>query len=477
MRAFMLSVLITLLGVSTPASGAIPLAITDVTVVDVVTGRELPHRTVVVRGDRIAAVAPASRAVPRGVERISGRGQWLIPGLWDMHMHALTDHRYTYFFPLLIAHGVTAVREMGSNLPPAEINRIRLDIASGKLLGPHFAEATFRLLDGPGTKFPRNAAVLATPNEARSVVLNYRRQGADFAKPYNLLGRDTYRAVVNEARRLGQPIEGHIPFSIRAIDAARLGQRSFEHNFGVLLSVSRDEASLRQLLLGGSESWGRIEAKAATSYDEAKAQLLFAEMRRHGVWSCPTISNVHMAIIAGQSPALSGAQYAYVPPWEARSWASFIDRQMTRNRTIAELRELHFATMQRLIREMHRANVGILAGTDSGAVGTVAGFSLHDELGELVQLGMPPVDALRSATILPARFTHKERTSGSITPGKRADLVLLAGDPLTDIGNTRRITAVMRAGHWFDRDALDRLMEQARKAALAAPKPTDLPND
>ena len=129
-------------GTSVSAAGGTPqqLAITDVTVIDVVRGRELPHRTVLIRGDRIIAVrtAPGRRALPRGGVRIDGRGKWLIPGLWDMHMHALTDHRYTYFFPLLIAHGVTAVREMGSNLPPAEINQIRGGRRFGETLGTSF---------------------------------------------------------------------------------------------------------------------------------------------------------------------------------------------------------------------------------------------------------------------------------------------------------------------------------------------------
>jgi cytosine/adenosine deaminase-related metal-dependent hydrolase len=466
-------------GVSTQAQPPAPTAITNVTIVDVLGGRELAHHTILIRGDRIAEIRAASsdRTLPSNATRIDGRGHWLIPGLWDMHMHALTDHRYTYFFPLLIAHGVTAVREMGSNLPAAEINEIRRDVDSGKLLGPHFAAATFRLLDGPGTKF-RNAVVLSTPQQARSVVREQHRNGSDFAKTYNLLPRATYFAVVDEAHRLGEPVEGHIPFSISAFEAARVGQRSFEHNFGVTLALSSDEASLRRALTSGKDTWGHVEARAATSWDEAKAQRLFGEMRRRGVWSCPTIAFYRIPILIGRSAAWAGQErYRYVPQWAFRDWARSIDQQMGPNLTIPELRQSHFATLQRLTREMYHAGIPILAGTDSGAVGGVAGFSLHDELGELVEAGLRPIDALRSATIVPARFAHEERVSGSIGVGKRADLVLLNADPLANINNSRRIAAVIRAGHLYDRTALDALLERARQAAAAATKPADIADD
>jgi imidazolonepropionase-like amidohydrolase len=475
--AFSAALLVAAPPASKPTGQPPTLAIADVTVVDVIGRRELPHRTVLVRGDRILAIAPASRALPANARRVDGHGKWLIPGLWDMHVHALTDERYAYVFPLLIAHGVTSIREMGSNLPPAEINRIRRDVESGRMLGPNFAEATFRLLDGPGTKF-RTAVELATPAEARSAVKQYRSEESDFAKTYNLLARETYLAIVDEAHRLGQPVEGHIPFSVSAIDAARLGQRSFEHNFGVLVSLSRDEASLRRTLVSGSDSWGRVEAKAAATYDESKAQKLFAEMRRHHVWSSPTISFWRRPILIARSSLIKDEpRYRYIPPWEWREWSRNLDNVMSKNLTLPELRTTHFAMLQRLIGEMNRAGIPILAGTDSGATTAVAGFALHDELAELVEAGLKPVDALRSATILPAQFAHQERRAGSITVGKRADLVLLDGDPLADIHNSRRIAAVIRAGHLFDRLALDRLMYDARQAALLAPRPKDVPDD
>jgi imidazolonepropionase-like amidohydrolase len=472
-----LILLVAVSSVSEAANAPRDLAITDITVVDVIGGREVPHRTVLLRGDRIVAVGPSSSAPRSSVRRIDGRGKWLIPGLWDMHMHALTDRRYTYFFPLLIAHGVVSIREMGSNLPPAEIKQIRRDVDSGKLLGPHFAEATFRLLDGPGTKF-RTAVELATPEQGRAAVREFRSEGSDFAKPYNLLARDTYLAIVDQARRLGQPVEGHIPFSISAIEAARVGQRSFEHNFGVLISLSRDETALRRTLISGGDSWGHIEARAASSLDEGKAQRLFAEMRRRAVWSCPTISLWRRPMLIGRSDLIRDEpRYRYIPPWMWRDWSRTLDNVMRKNLTLPELRATHFAMLQRLIGKMRRAGIPLLAGTDSGAATAVAGFALHDELVELVQAGLTPIDALRSATILPARFSHQERVAGSVTIGKRADLVLLDADPLADIHNSRHIVSVVRAGRLFDRKALNDLLDRAREAALAAPKPKDIPDD
>ncbi|HEX6740168.1 MAG TPA: amidohydrolase family protein, partial [Sphingomicrobium sp.] len=169
--------------------------------------------------------------------------------------------------------------------------------------------------------------------------------------------------------------------------------------------------------------------------------------------------------------------YRYIPAWEWREWRTNLDKVMSKNLTLPELRTTHFAMLQRLIGEMHRERIPILAGTDSGATAAVAGFALHDELGDLVEAGLSPIEALRSATILPAQFAHQDRFTGSITTGKQADLVLLDADPLADIHNMSRIAAVVRAGRVYDHSALNSLMQEARQAALSAPRPKDMPDD
>ena len=452
------------------AANAPDIAITDVTVVDVVAGSELPSRTVVVRGDRILAVRSASQPAPRNAMRIDGRGRWLIPGLWDMHAHTLTDHRYTYFFPLLLANGVTGIREMGSNLSLEEFARVRRDTNSGAILGPRIGAATPRLLDGPGSTQP-TAVLLRTPAEARATLRAFRSAGGDFAKPYNLLSRETYFAIVGEAKKLGMPIEGHIPFAVSVLEAARLGQSTTEHDFDVLVSASRDEMRLRDERSADPAHWVVNESLAATSYDPAKARSLYKRLALLGMWSVPTIAFYRIPILIGDQPSVrQNLRLRYVPSWLVARWSAQL-AQAELNMTAPQLRPTLFAMRSRIVGEMHRAGMHILAGTDSGAMFAVAGFTLHDELSDLVAAGLTPAQALRAATIEPARFLHRDKIAGSVTAGKEADLVLLDGDPLTSIHNSSRIRAVIARGRLFDRSMLDGLLETARKAAEASPDP------
>jgi hypothetical protein len=179
-----------------------------------------PDQTVIVTGNHITAVGRAGRVkVPAGVQVIDATGKFLIPGLWDMHAHALSEGRYEWVFPLLIANGVTGVREMGNDLPFERINQIREEILEGKILGPRFGAITGRILDGPGTKL--NVALeVGTAEEARSLVREYKRQGMDFVKPYDLLSREVYLAIVGEAKRQRIAVAGHVPFSMSAAEVS-----------------------------------------------------------------------------------------------------------------------------------------------------------------------------------------------------------------------------------------------------------------
>jgi hypothetical protein len=217
---------------------------------------------------------------------VDGKNKFLIPGLWDMHAHTLTDNRYVYSFPLFIANGVTGVREMGNNLPIEEINQIQKNIASGKMLGPRFGAFTYRILDGPGSQLGV-ATIVTSPDSARAIVKKYKDDGAGFIKPYNLLSREVYLAIIDEAKRQHLPVEGHVPFSLTATEVSDLGQKTIEHNFDILLSCSKNENELRKDLQ--QQAWGQQEAKAAVSYDEQKAKKLFLRLARNKTWSCPTI--------------------------------------------------------------------------------------------------------------------------------------------------------------------------------------------
>lgn len=173
-----------------------------------------------------------------------------------MHGHALSERRYEWVF-LLIANGVTGIREMGNFLPTEEVNQIRHDILDGKLLGPRLGSLTYRIIDGEGTDTSIREKI-TTVEQAHEIVKMYKQNGADFIKPYNLLSRDVYLALVEEAKKQKLPLEGHVPFSMTVEEVSDLGQKSIEHNFGVLMFSSSNSVELRKQLLSQTMPGGDL---------------------------------------------------------------------------------------------------------------------------------------------------------------------------------------------------------------------------
>jgi len=435
------------------------LAIKNVSVIDVKHSKILNGRTVVIKGNRIASVNRKGN-LPKNANTIDGKGKYLIPGLWDMHVHTLT--RYEYAFPLLIANGVTGVREMGNNLSIEQVNQIRRDVEEGKILGPRLGAVTYHILDGPGTQLGVSV-VISSPDSGRAIVQKYKQSGADFIKPYNLLSREVYLAIMDEAKKQGIPLEGHTPFSMSATEVSDLGQLVIEHNFGVLLSCSSSEKELREQTQTQTAPgfWLQTEAKAAATYDSQKAKKLCKQFARNGTWSCPTLSFQRLYPLDSNNSAAIAMQY--IPETQLAIWQTGYERMLSNS--LPEYRSLRYEMLRKIVEDMHRAGVGILAGTDMGAFYAFPGFSLHDELQELVKAGLTQAEALQTATLNPAKFLHKEKELGTIEKGKIADLVLLDANPLENISNTKKIFAVILNGRLLHRSDLDNLLRQTKEKA------------
>jgi hypothetical protein len=453
-----------------PSTG--PLAFTHVTVIDVLTGApSQSDMTVIVEGHRITAVGKSGQVpIPKDAQVIDASGKFLIPGLWDMHAHSISHGNDVWIFPMLIAHGVTGVRELGNNLPFEQLNLVRREILEGKRLGPRIGAATGRILDGPETTIFHVAEVVRTSDHARQLVRTYKQQGADFIKPYNMLSREVYLGIVDEAKRQKIPIAGHVPFSMTAANVSDLGQTSLEHvQVAIFISCSRDEAKLRREWRKLIESRQRgagltIMAKAVATYDEAKAQSFFALLRRNGTWVCPTIVVSRLIeLVSDERTLLNDSRMKYIPPSSRRRWRDAFQR----TKTVSSLAERKARANLRLkiVGAMHRAGVRLLAGADAPNPFVFPGFSLHEELELLVEAGLTPLEALQLATINPARFLGREQETGTIEKGKLADLVLLDADPLANIGNTRRINAVVANGRHFSREQLQKMLADVEAIA------------
>lgn len=439
------------------------LVIRNVSIVDVRDSQILKEQIVVIKGNKITAVGKKP-AVPKGATVIDAKGKYLVPGLWDMHVHALTDNRYQWVFPLLVANGVTGVREMGHNLRTEDAARIWKDVLDGKMIGPRLVATTASILDGPGTKL--NVAVpVSTEEEARQWVRTYKQQGVDFIKPYNLLSKSVYMAMADECKKLDIPFAGHVPFSVTATEASNLGQRSIEHHTDILLSCSSHEAEIRADLLDSLKKQPAgmvpsIEIRAAASYDGEKAKKLFARFVANNTWLCPTlVLNSRTVQTAAQRD--SSSAMAYVSPSMQARWRAQMNAMLQRV-PASEDRQLRMQMRQKVTGEMYRQGVHLLVGTDTPNPYTVPGFSLHEELEWLVQAGMSPAAVLKAATLDAARFAGKEKQNGTVETGKLADLLLLDANPLENISNTTKIFAVIINGKLLQRSELDKLLMEAK---------------
>lgn len=442
------------------------LAITRVTVIDAAGGPAKADMTVIVLGDRIEAMGSAKELMPTpDVRVVDGRGKFLIPGLWDMHVHMAGKA----YLPLFLANGVTGIREMHAFYPEM-IFQMRKDIREGKLLGPQIVAAG-ALVDGPNPFWP-GSLVAGTAEEGRKAVRSLKKRGADFIKVYTKLPREAYLAIADEAKEVGLPFAGHVPESVSAAEASELGQKSMEHLYGIVLACSRDEEKLRkeevEALLKADPVESRVllrrtQAKALDSFDAERAEALFRRFAKNGTWQVPTLTVLRSLASLDDEKFTRDPRMKYVPKFIRAGWDPNKGYLKMPADALAGMKR-NYKKAGELVRGLHRAGVPFLAGTDVTNPYTFAGFSLHDELRLLVEAGFTPMEALQTATINPARFLGMEKTLGTVEKGKRADLVLLDADPTADIGNTRKIAAVVVGGKLLAREELTRMLAEVEKA-------------
>ena len=449
------------------------VALAHVTVIDVASGQAESDRTVVLEGDRIVAVGTGAAAgsVARTIDLA---GKYVIPGLWDMHVHFATRP----FGKLFVANGVTGVRVMWGN-PHSEPGderahfemRERFDAKAE--VGPRMVIAS-QLLDGPEPIWPSSVA-LATPEEGRKAVDDAKKEGADFIKVYSLLPRDVYMAIADESKKQELPFAGHVPEAVSVGEASEAGQKSIEHLTGMAMACSSRELELRKRRADFATKphpwaeWSAFKRRqthdAIASYDPAHARALFARLVANGTWQVPTFT-VLSALANGDDPSRANdPRLRYIPTYIKETWdpkEDFRTKDKKPEDYAQARKEVDRAVL--LVGAMHKAGVGLLAGTDEPNPYCLAGFSLHDELGWMVKAGLTPVEALRTATTAPAKFLGKAGELGAIAPGKLADLVVLDADPRADIGNTRKIAAVVSRGAYYDRGQLDAMLEEAGRA-------------
>jgi Amidohydrolase family len=436
-----------------------PLALTGASVVDVTNGSVHKEQIIIMSGSRIQAVGSSSATrIPNGAKVVDATGKYVIPGLWDSHVH--TRYQGIPFLPLFILNGVTSVRDTAGPWTHFEqIKEWRIEIAAGRLLGPRILSAG-PLLDGPNSRWS-HGTIVNSPEEGRKAVREDKAKGADFVKIYDLLSRETYYAIVDESKRVGLTYFGHVPFSVSAGEASDAGQSPIEHLTGFLMAASTRQDELQRDQLQGKNP---SNAVLLDTYSEAKASALIAKFAKNHTAQDPTLSNAWTGVEASDKDPriVAGEHLQYIPAAYREQWAQagggFGGNAATRHRVYEKYKEI--------VGQMQKAGVIILAGTDTLKPYLVPGYSLQDELEQLAAAGLSPLQVLQAATINPAK-EFKISDLGTVEAGKIADLVLLDANPLDDISNTRRIFGVVANGRLVDKSALDALAKETRTSVAA----------
>jgi imidazolonepropionase-like amidohydrolase len=426
-----------------------PIAFTHVAVVDGTDSVARIDQTVIIRDTRIAAIGPSqSTTVPRDARVVDGRGKFLIPGLWDMHVHTAVVGGGA-ILGLYVANGVTGVRDMAGDWDT--LTTWRREIAAHRLVGPRIV-ASGPYLEGGDVPIPH--ILTRTPEEGRAGVDSLVKLGVDFVKVHGQLTRPTYFAIARRARERGIPFAGHVSQAVGSADASDSGQKSIEHMLAIPMPCTPAESIALRPRFTVQSAIGRC-----SSQDLAQ---LYARFVRNATWVTPTFTAVY-EVASWPNRTVPGDSLAHYLPESLRHFVEQIFPMPDSippgadsvGRAMLAKRLVQVATMR-------RAGVHILAGTDAPLRNSPPGFGLHEELALLVKGGMSPFDALSAATIEPARYLGMLDSAGTIAAGKLADLVLLAGNPLRDIRQTRRIVAVVANGRLIDAN------ERARLIRLAA---------
>lgn len=429
-------------------------AIRNVTVIDVEAGKPIPNQTVLIASGKIARIGPDSDVQPPADYRvIPADGLYLMPGLFDSHVHYVDPETYGRLF---IANGVTFVRDMAGFT--ASILETRDKLNTGKQLGPEMI-ATGAICDGSPPVWPFSE-VCDTPDQGRAAVNKLADAGVNQIKVYSMLKHDVYLAILDEAKKRGLKPVGHVPESVPLEEAMKAGQASCEHLTGFGNAIGRLAGSAVTATqpmhshIEGFKSWTLLP-----KVDRAKLDALLKLARDSGMVHCPTLV-VFQGISRMSDPkAKKDRRMQYVSPSMAKFWegGKYGDFGKFAGRGVP--------FMKQMVAELHRAGVPLICGTDLANPYVFAGSSLHDEMALFQDAGIPSAEVLKSATLVPAKFFGVADRLGSIKEGKDASLVLVRANPLTDIKNAKQIDAVFLRGKYYDRARLNKLLREARDAA------------
>ncbi|WP_204335992.1 amidohydrolase family protein [Leptobacterium flavescens] len=466
-RKFYIPALLLLLGCGQETKTEVDLLISNINIVDAENAEIKASRNIGIIGDSIAYIDDSTREF-NAKERIDGSGKYLIPGLWDNHVHFRGGDSLIQanknFLKLFIANGITGVRDAGGDLTPAVLSW-QSDIAKGDLTGPVIFTSGPKL-DGPNPTWAGSLEV-ESAEEINKAIDSLESLNVDFIKIYDSrISRDAYLNILKEAKKRHITTSGHMPFTVLLEEAVENGIGSIEHLYYVLKGCSTREKEITDAVIKGEMGfWDSFEALMA-SYDPETAAQAFARLKENNTHVVPTLHIGRILSYLDEDDHQNDEYLGYIHPGIIKTYEGRIRRALNASPEAVERRKRLQQMFIDLVPRLHSAGVKILAGSDCGAFNSYVypGVSLHGELEEMVKAGLTPAQALMTSTYNGAGFLGKDAQYGQTKTGKKADLLILEANPLEDIKNTRAIEYVILGGQTLDKNELEEMTSSLEKA-------------
>ena len=450
------------------------LLIRHATVIDVAKGKTLADQAVVVRNGDIIAVG-ADRTVARRVsakQTVDATGKFVMPGLWDMHVHfgggtELVQENKD-LLPIYVAYGVTSVRDCAADLSDSVI-QWRSEVAAGSLLGPTIYTSGPKL---EGYKpLWKGTIEVGTPAEVDAALDRLQSMKVDFVKiTDNTLKPEIFEYAVKEAKKRGLKTSAHTPFALTIEQAAKDGLSSVEHLDYLIKAGSPAESSIAADYVAKKLTYGEASDKFVDTFDATYAKAEYDRLAKLGLYVTPTLNMSRILAYLDREDHRSDTGLALVGPGLRKTYEWRVERAAKSTPEQVAARHKEYELSVKVLPMLRDAGIPILAGTDAGYLNSFnyPGIGLHDELQRYVEAGLTPRDALASATQTGPKFLGHDKRYGAVAKGKAADILILDANPLQDISATRKVRGVVLKGQWLDRAALDRLLETAKAKAATA---------
>jgi len=456
---------LSLTGVAAQAAGRIPadLVLKSATLIDVEHGRLLQGKAVVSRGGEIIAVVDEKQLKAYQARQVvSLPGKYLMPGLWDSHVHfgggdTLIEENKR-LLPLYLANGITTVRDCAGDLS-STVLAWRQAIKEGKLQGPTIF-ASGPKLEGYKPLW-KGTIEVGTPEEVSRALDSLQAQQVDFVKiTENTLKPEIYLEALRQAKARGLKTSGHIPAQLPLAQMFEAGLGTVEHLPYLLRAATPREAELTAQVAAGKLSGRQAMVETLQSYDEATARASFRQMAKLGTAVVPTLSVIRITAYLDQDDHSQDDYLKYIGPGLKQTYGWRVKRASLDEPDAIAFRHASYEKAASLLPLLLQEGVTVIAGTDAGFLNSYdyPGPALHDEIALYVKYGMSPQQALQSAVINGPRFLGKLDRYGDLAAGKVADMLVLDANPLADIGATRQIRGVVSKGVWLDRQRLDGML-------------------